>query len=252
MASNKKLSTHLNRYYSYHKIKDAESDEILDITFEYIQSAENKIFRQPAIALRAIKVEMIDILIQHHKYVKELETYINDLNAIVSKGPRLNDSNLEKLKVLEEKRNILAEFVYLIEDSLAYMTRMLLEHYSELEKDTTFLDKFSKYLGPFGWMSNRAERFRNAFIMKVDHDSKPVSFESEIIIKARQKIADNEVEPALMLLLSHVQDQVVEKDLILLKQQWMDFNKNKNLGLLNEESSRVTMNKIVYGVLSVI
>lgn len=252
MASNKKLSTYLNGYYSYHKIKDAESDEVLDIAFEYIQSAEDKIFKQPVIALRTIKVEMIDILIHHDKYVKELEAYINELNAIVSKGLRLDDSNLEKVKALEEKRNVLVEFVYLIEDSISYMTRMLLEHYSELERDKPFLDKFSKYLGPFDWMSNQAERFRNEFIMKAGHDSKPASFENTIIEKAKRMIADNEIEPALTLLLLNVQDQIVEKELVLLKQQWVDLKKEKNLGLLNEESSRVSMTKIVHGVLSII
>ncbi|MBK7475018.1 MAG: hypothetical protein IPI11_02975 [Haliscomenobacter sp.] len=252
MTSSKKLSTYLNRYYSYHKIKDAEFDQILDITFEYIQSAEDKIFKQPAIALRAIKVEMIDILIHHDRYVKELEGYVNELNALVSKGPRLDDRNLEKLKVVEDKRNVLVEFVYLIEDSLAYITRMLLEHYSELDKDKLFLDKFSKYLGSFDWMRNRAERYRNELIMKIDNDPKPVPFEREIIIKSKQMIADDKVELALDLLLSNVQDQTLEKDLVLLKQQWINVNKEKDLGLISEESSRVSMAKIAHGVLSII
>ena len=104
MASDKKLSTYLNRYYSYHKIKDAESDNLIDITFEYIRITEDKIFKQPVIALRAIKVEMIDILIHHDNYVKELEGYINELNVIVSKGPRLDKINLEKLTEVEAKR----------------------------------------------------------------------------------------------------------------------------------------------------
>lgn len=252
MAPDKKLSIYLNHYYSYHKIKDAESDEILDITFEYIQSAEDKIFKQPIIALRAIKVEMIDILIHHDKYVKELETYINELNAIVSKGPWLDDSNLEKAKGLEEKRNVLAEFVYLIEDSLAYMTRMLLEHYSELEKDKPFLDKFSKYLGPFDWMSKRADRFRNEFIMYDGNNSKPVSFEIEIVRQARQLIADDEVIEALRLLLLKVQDQAVEDKLILLKQQCVACEKKNILGLQTDELSRVTMNRIISGILSIV
>lgn len=251
MTPNRKLSTYLNRY-SYHNIKGAVSDEILDITFEYIQRAEEKIFKQPVIALRTIKVEMTDILIHHDKYVKELEAYINELDMIVSKGPWLDEINLERVKELEGKRNVLAEFVNLVEDSLAYMARMLLEHYSELERDKPFLDKFIKYLGPFDWMSKQAERFRNEFILKVDHDSKPVSFERKIIINARQMIAGNEVESALKLLLSHVQDQAMEKDLILLKQQWLEFKKSKDLGLLSEESSIVIMIKIVHGVLSVI
>lgn len=252
MTPNKKLSIYLNRYYSYHKIKDAESDKILDITFEYIQSAEDKIFKQPIIALRAIKVEMIDILIHHDKYVKELEAYINELNAIVSKGPRLDEINLERAKALEEKRNVLAEFVYLVEDSLAYMARMLLEHYSELEKDNPFLDKFSKYLSPFDWMSKRAERFRNEFIMNDSHLSKNLLFERQIIIQARQLIGDNEVKDALHLLLSNTEGNAVEKELILLKQQWVDFEKRRNLGLLTDDSTRVTMTKIVAGILSII
>ena len=249
---NKKLSTYLNGYYSFHNIKEAKSDIVLDITFGFIKSAEEKIYKQPNIALRAIKVEMYDIHTHYSRYISEINGYIKELNTIVSKGPKLDEIDLKKVEILEDKRNVLADFINLLEDCMAYMMRMLLEHYSEIENDKQFLDKFSKYLGPFDWMSKRAEQFRNEFIIKVDHGSKPVSFERTIIIKSRKMIADNEVEPALELLLLHVQDEVVEKELILLKQQWMDFKKEKNLGLLSEEASRVTMSKIICGILSII
>lgn len=252
MKSYKKLSIYLNGHYSYYQIKDANSDDVLDITFDYIQKAEDKIYKQSAIALRAIKVEMLDIHVHYDRYVKELEGYVKELNAIVSKGPRLDEENLERLKEVEEKRDVLAEFVYLLEDSFAYMTRMLLEHYSEIERDKPFLDIFSKYLGRFDWMSKRAEHFRKEFIMKDDHPSKTPLFERQIIIKARQLIADNEVSSALKLLLSEVTDQAVEKELTSLKQQWSDFERRRNLGMLTEESSRVTMATIVGGILATI
>lgn len=251
MTLDKKLSTYLNRYHSYYNIKDAESDKINDIAFEYILSAEDKIFKQPAIALRAIKVEMNDILIHHDKYVKELEACINELDTIVSKGPRLDDGDLEKVKVLEEKRNVLVEFVYLIEDSLAYMMRMLLEHFSELERDKPFLDRFSKYLGPFDWMSNRAERFRNEFTTNDSPVSKEVPFEKHTFEKARKLIGNDEVEKAIDLLLNEGGDSI-KKDLTLLKQQWVNLEKDKKLGLLPDDQSRVTMAKIVQGLLYII
>lgn len=251
MTIDKKLSTYLNRYHSYHNIKDAESGKIEDVTFEYIQSAEDKIFRQPAIALRTIKVEMNDILIHHDKYVKELEAYIKELETIVSKGPRLDVGNLEKVKVLEEKRNVLVEFVYLIEDSLAYMMRMLLEHFSELDRDKPFLDKFSKYLGPFDWMSNRAERSRNEFIMNDSPVSNEAPFERYVFAKARKLIGNDEVEKAIDLLLNEGGGSI-KKDLTLLKQQWMNLEKDKKLGLLPDDQSRVTMAKIVQGLLYII
>ncbi len=252
MTLSKKLSIYLNQYRSYHKIKSVKSEEIFDVTFNYIELMKENIFKQPIIALRAIKVEMIDINIHYDKYIEELEMYVNALNAIVSKGPKLDEMNLEEASMLEKKRNVLAEFVCLVENSLACITRMLIEHYSESEINKPFLDKFSKYLGPFDWMSKRVERFCNGFVIKGEGGSKTVFFEREIILQARKYIESSEIILALDLLLTNTQDKAVKKDLILLKQQWADFEKRRNLGVLTSESSQVTMNGIVYSILLII
>lgn len=252
MAHVKKLSTYLNRYYSYFKIRDAKSELILNITFDFIKDAEKKIYKQPSIALRSIKVEMIDIHVHYDRLVNELKQYLYELDKILSKGPKLNKIDLEKAHELENKRDVLAEFIYLLEDAMAYMTRMLLEHYSQLEIEKPFLDKFAKYLGPFDWMSKRADRFRNEFIIKDGNDLKTGFFKPEITKEANRLIENNEVIKALDLLLSNVRGQVVEKELILLKHQWADLENRRNLGIQEDDSIRVTRNKIVYGILSFI
>ena len=68
MVFSEKLSKHLNRYYSYKEIKDAEIDDISNIASEFIKSAEKSIFKQPKIALRAIKVEMLDVHFHYDRY----------------------------------------------------------------------------------------------------------------------------------------------------------------------------------------
>lgn len=252
MTPNKKLSTYLNRFYYFEKIKDAKSEDIYALTNNYIQGAKDNIFRQPLIALRVIKVEMNDILIHHNRYVKELGEYTNELNSIISKGPWVDKINLKKLIVLEEKRDVLAEFVCLVGEALGCITRMLLEHYSELEKDKPFLDKFSEYLSKNDWMSKRVEHLRNEVIKNDSPNLKNHSFEWQIVELAKELIRNNEVKSALQLLSSNTKVNVIENRLASLHQQWVDFERRRNLGLLTDESSKVTMREIVDEILLII
>ncbi|MCP3930965.1 MAG: hypothetical protein GY705_17915 [Bacteroidetes bacterium] len=146
----------MNKYYSYHNIKQANHDCIPRIIQDYIKEAEEKIYKQPNIALRSIKVELIDIHKHYDGYAKELEDYLDCINKIILKGPKLDKISIQKIEKLEDKRNVLAEFLSLIEDSMAYIIRLLLEHFSELQKDKTFLDKFSKQL----------KRIKKEFLLK--------------------------------------------------------------------------------------
>lgn len=249
MTSFRKLSTFLNRYYSYHHLKDAKSEEIQDITFEFIARSEKKIYKQPAIALRAIKVEMIDIYRHYNRYTKELKQYQLEQEGFLSNGPKISPDNLEKVKELEEKINVLVEFVYALEDSFAYMTRMLLEHYSESEIDKAFLNQFSQYLGRHDWMSKRTERF----LEKANSNSVPdfgsAPFDKGMVEKARKLVSDNEVYSALTLLLSNTKDHSIVNNLVFLKRQWMDCEEQRISGMITSEESSVTKNKIVSGIL---
>jgi hypothetical protein len=253
MGQSKKLSEYLNGCYSYYNIKDVNSEYILDIVFDYTKDIENKIYKQPNIALRSITFELLDIHLHFDRYTNELEGYIKELNTIISKGPRLNEVDLEKVRILEVKRNALVEFVNLVEDAMAYMARTLLEHYSELESNKPFLDKFSKYLGPFDWLSKRVERVRSENFAKDSHDSKSSTFEETIILQTKELIRNGEVREALALLLSNMKDRTVENGLILLQSRWSYFERDKNLLLFtSEESSNVTRNNIVNDILSII
>ncbi len=237
MTAHKKLSVYLNGYYSYYKIKEAKSGDVPAITHLYIQGIEDKIFKQPDIALRSIKVELNDIHIHYDRYIKELEEYVSELNLILSKGPKLDKINLDKATELEEKKNVLVEFVYLIEDSFAYMIRMLLAHYSELDNDQPFLDKYSKHLGRFDWMHQRVERSRKELRVNAEHDSVPPLFENDVIKEAKKLIENNEVPSAIKLLMKNRSSQIVESEIILISLQWKDYEKNKFFGRSSEEES---------------
>lgn len=83
MQSHKKLSIHLNQFYFYHKIEGAKIEDIEDITSNYISRMENKIFQQPDVALRAIKVEINDIYIHYNRYEEELRLYLKEMDDII-------------------------------------------------------------------------------------------------------------------------------------------------------------------------
>ena len=70
--------------------------------------------------------------------------------------------------------------------------------------------------------------------------------------QARQLISKNKVGLALDILISNAYNQVIERELLLLKQQWLDFEKRRDLGMLTDESARATMAQIVNGILSII
>lgn len=253
MTTKKELSAYLKQYYSYHQIKNAGSDKTIDIiTSKYIQSAKADIFKQPEIALRVIKVEMNDILTHHSRYIRELQEYRTELDAIVSKGPRLDEINLAKAEELEEKRDVLAEFIYLVEDSLAQMVRMLLNHYPELDKDKPFLDNFSKFLSPHDWMSKRVEKLRNELVTDESNSLKPLSFERQTIDEAKKLIENDEILKSLNLLLSKAQGQTGEKDLISFKRQWLELKKRDDSGLISEKSLTEASTQIVSDILSIL
>ncbi len=253
MTTKKELSAYLKQYYSYHQIKDAGSDKTIDIiTFKYVKRAEAKIFKQPDIALRAIKVEMNDIFIHYNRYIKELQEYRTELDAIVSKGPRLDEINLAKAEELEEKRDVLAEFIDMIEDSLAQMVRMLLNHYPELDKDKPFLDNFSKFLSPHDWMRKRVEKLLNELVKDESNSLKPLSFKRQTIDEAKKLIENDEILKSLNLLLSKAQGQTGEKDLISFKRQWFDLEQQYTLNLITRESFSVGKSNIVSGIFSIL
>lgn len=77
-------------------------------------------------------------------------------------------------------------------------------------------------------------------------------FKEETVKQAKQLILNGKIGEALGRLLSEVEDKAIENDLTALKQQWLDFEKRRSLGMLTEESARVAMANIVHSVLSVI
>ena len=157
-------------------------------------------------------------------------------DAIRSKGPRLDKINLAKAEELEEKRDVLAEFIDMIEDSLAQMVRMLLNHYPELDKDKPFLGNFSKFLSPHDWMRKRVEKLLNELVKDETNSLKPLSFERQTIDEAKKLIENDEILKSLNLLLSKAQGQIGEKDLISFKRQWLELKKRDDSGLISEKS----------------
>lgn len=215
MALDKKLSTYLNGYYSYYSIKDAKADYIIDLTCEYIEIVKDRIYQQPTIALTAIRTELQDIYVHYKRYANELEGYIKELETITSKGPKLGKLEFEKVVELEGKRNTLAEFVCKLEEAMALITRMLLEHYSELKNDKPFLIKYSEYLGPFDWMGKRSEYFLNTYRQQEVHISMPDHLPKgteELIVRAFVSYAHEDMEylPKLYTALSPLMEQKLQ------------------------------------------
>jgi Effector-associated domain 11 len=252
MHTNQKLSIFLNHHYAYHKIKDLQLEEIDSIVVEYKRAAEEKTFKQPIIALRSIQVELMDILLHHEKYLQEFSQYLNESEQIVKKGPRLDESDLKKVTLLQNKANVLSELIYAIEDSLGYITRFLLEHYPTSEIGEQFINKFSRFLGPIDWMNTQLEETKANSINKVNGKTKATSFSAEVIDEAKQLIGNDDVESVFGLLLSKAQDKSIENELIQLKQQWEENKKSTSLGLLTNESSSVNKARIVNGLLYII
>lgn len=161
MIKYEKLSTYLNGIYTFQRIKDSNLDEIYDITVKYIEKAEKNVFKQPEIALRVIKIELLEIFNHYNNYIVELDGYVRQLNAIVSKGPRIGEENLKKALELESKRDTMAEFVHAIESALGYLSRFLLEHYAELGADIAFMENYKKFNGPFDILSKIYNKGKN-------------------------------------------------------------------------------------------
>ena len=146
MSLGNKLSVYLNRYYSYHKIKKADLSEIYKISFTYLNDLEDKIYKQPSIALRTAKIELDEIRLHYIRYECEICEYNNELKAIIKEGPKLPKDKLERITQLEERRDYLAEFIYSIEDAFTYISNFLFKHFEELESDERFIKQFARFL----------------------------------------------------------------------------------------------------------
>jgi hypothetical protein len=229
MASPKKLSIYLNRYHSYHHYRDVNSDDIAGIIQDYIAEAKELIFKQPANALRSIKVEMVDILVHYERYEKENLESQESLYSIVSKGPKLEKEKYEIAVGLGEKVEKTANFLVAIEEVLGNLTRMLLEHYSEEEIGTPFLSKFSKFLGPFDWVGKRV----NYILERKNRQGSP--FSEEIIDQARHLIAEGQLRPALGLLLSNAQEPAIRNELTMLMFHWVEATRKWGLEELTDD-----------------
>lgn len=243
MKSSNKLSTHLNGCYSYFHINDEKVNQIDRITHEYIQNSEDKIYKQPSLSLRNIKVELWDIYQHHQRLSKELEHYNKQLHAIIAKGPRLEKPEFDKATELETITETLIEIVYRIEDSMAYITRMLLEHYSQNEIGSEFISVFLEYLGPFDWIGK-------AFKQGIKEKAK--NFDSEVVIRTKELIETNEVKNAIGVLLQNAFSKEIEHTLISLKRQWLEYERKRSLNLARQDDLDITANTIVHALLSLL
>lgn len=252
MKTSQKLSVFLNSYHSYHEVKDISYDEILKITSRYIDAAIDAIYKQPIIAQQAIMMELEDILIHHSKFQEEALEYNSQLNRITSKGPKIGKEKLALAMDLEEKRNTTVEFVYTLEDSLAFITRTLLEHYSELKIDKPFLEKFSGFLGRFDRLGRHAEQLFTEANTQQEHQQGIPYFEQEVVKRAQELIKQNEIVTALEFLLLEVQDENIKNDLILLNQELTDIETMRRLGLDSNDNLRTALKRVVNGILSIL
>ncbi|MCB0845002.1 MAG: hypothetical protein KDE26_17250 [Bacteroidetes bacterium] len=69
------------------------------------------------------------------------------------------------------------------------------------------------------------------------------------ITKAKDLIAKNQVKQALEHLLPTIQDSSAEKDLILLKQQWIDFERRRDLGMIKDKHVPVISARLISRIL---
>ena len=76
-------------------------------------------------------------------------------------------------------------------------------------------------------------------------------FDEKVVDEAKEEVKNNKIAKALNLLMDNCQDREAERKLTILKQQWVDFESRRKMGVLTEESSRVTMLSILNGILSV-
>jgi hypothetical protein len=141
-----KLSLYLNKHYSYSQIKEVNSNSPGEIAIKYTKDFTDRVFQAPDIVLRAIKSETVEALKHYHKLDNEANFYVLELDKIIAKGPHLGEKNLEIARELEEKRDILLEFVYSVEAGLGYILEFLLGHYSRTQIGFPFLKIFKDFL----------------------------------------------------------------------------------------------------------
>jgi hypothetical protein len=242
MVAENKLSIFLNKFRSHEDMSSEGTKRIEEITRNYVRTSEKQIIIQPQIALRKIKIEMIDIQVIYHFFEKELQNYVNKLDDL-----RLGQAviNSHKIEELEGIRNTLAEFLNCIAESLAYMLRLLLEHFTINEIRKEFIDQFIKYLGPFDWLGKRVIRISQDTYSQ--NNNKPDLIDKELITKVKKHLLEGQTKKGLDMLIAKIPDN----DLLdRYKIEYSNVNKNFDLGLLTEESYRAKINAINYRILS--
>ena len=152
MAINEKIinlnsiSTYLNKYYSYHKIKNLDPLDIVNLSHQVLSELEEKVLLNSKVTLRAIKSEMDKTLINYKSLSVELSDIVNKLTSGLKSRPHLSSQDLNHLEELEIKRNILAEFIYSIEDVLFNYLDFLFNYFSEDEIGLDFIGNYKEFL----------------------------------------------------------------------------------------------------------
>ncbi|MCC6726663.1 MAG: hypothetical protein IT258_19330, partial [Saprospiraceae bacterium] len=233
-----------NGCYSYHHINDDKTDRIRPVTFDYIKFLEEKIDKQPNIALRSVKVELLDILQHHQRLSKELQEYVTKINSIASKGNWLEDEDLKKVHELGHMSETLSEFLYQIEDSIWNILRSLLEHFSNDEIGDEFLNSLSPFISPFDSIGKSV----------VNSSKTPTAhkFNAAITIEVRNLIAENLVNEAIGVLLKNSSSKELINKLTLHKQQWTQHEEKKILNLASYENLRIESNQIIDCILKLL
>lgn len=159
MASDK-LSVFLRRNPFYRDLKDQDPDQILSITDDYIKQYRDRVYQQPEQARRSFTVEMVDISEQLDVYEQEIYRLLDSMQSMRDQyGTHFGEGPLAELEILEDQRNIWADWATNIQSALGSMTRFVMEHYSEEDLGVPFLEKFTEFLGPFDWLTRRAKYF---------------------------------------------------------------------------------------------
>lgn len=190
MNLGEKLSIYLNKHYSYHKIKTANTNDISELTFKYLESLEIKIYQQPSIALRSAKTEMNEIYNHYSRLIEELQIYFKETNLIINGRNKIPKEELQQINKLEVQINALKEFIYNIEDAFYYISNFLLKHFEELENDEAFLEKYSIFIRTK--QLNKKVEYKEFEI--VDERLKENNFFSEYILKGIEALSEKPIK----------------------------------------------------------